>query len=185
MIASMPEGLSIEIRPLVRSRGWRLRLAAAGLAVAGLALVGAARLIQAWETGLRRGDFSDLPLPLLLALSLAVGLSTPLALAGLAALAFAEESIEVSRETVTIRTTAFERTRVSVIPRRLLECWRETRLPLSPWWTWSVRRLAARAGGRLIPLAGAVGPREKREIGLTLARATGRPLLGDFGRLVG
>jgi hypothetical protein len=32
------------------------------------------------------------------------------------------------------------------------------------------------------PLAGAAGPKEKRRIGLALARATGKPLVGDFGR---
>jgi hypothetical protein len=65
-----------------------------------------------------------------------------------------------------------------------LDCWRETWAPLPPWWSWSVTRLAARSGGRLHPIAGGAGPREKRGIGLALARATGRPLVGDFGRLI-
>jgi hypothetical protein len=184
-MARQPSGLTIEVRPLVRSRRWRVRLAAVGLAVAAASLFGAARLGHAWETGLHRGDFADLPLPALIALSVAVGLSTPLSLAGLAALAFAEERIEVTADAITIRTTAFERTRVRVIPRSQLEHWRETRLPLPPWWTWSVRRLAARVAGHLIPLGAALGPAEKREIGLALARATGRPLVGDFGRPIG
>lgn len=153
-----------------------------GLAVGAAALLGCYRLGQAWETGLRRLDFGDFPLPLLIALSLVLLVAAPLSLLGLAALAFAEESIEVDAESVTVRTSAFERTRVTRIARADLECWRETLWPLPPWWTLAVRRLAARAGGRLHPIAAAVGPREKRRIGEALAAATGRPLVGDFGR---
>jgi len=154
------------------------------VAVGAAALLGSARLGQAWETGLRRGDFGDLPLPLLILLTLAVLVSTPLALIGLSALAFAEERIEVGRQGITIERTAFERTRTQRLSSRDLECWRETYWPLPPWWTWSVRRLAARCAGRLYPVAAAAGPREKREIGIALARATGKPLLGDRGRPV-
>jgi hypothetical protein len=155
-----------------------------GIAVAGAALLGAMRLGQAWETGLRRGEFTDLPLPILIVLSAAVLISTPLALLGLAALAFAEERIEVGPEGITIERTAFERTRTDRFARRDLECWRETYLPLPPWWTWSVKRLAAREGRRLHPVAAAAGPREKRRIGEALAKATGKPLLGVSGRKV-
>ncbi len=117
-------------------------------------------------------------------MTLAVGVSTPLALAGLAALAFAEERIEVTPDRVSIRSTAFERTRVEVIARGDLDAWVETYRPLPPWWTWAFRRLAARAGRRLVPVAGAAGHAEKRAIGLALARATGLPLLGVSGRPV-
>jgi hypothetical protein len=154
------------------------------MAVGAAALLGSVRLGQAWETGLRRGDFGDLPLPLLVLLTLAVLVSTPLALIGLSALAFAEEWIEVGQQGITIERTAFERTRTQRLSSRDLECWRETYWPLPPWWTWSVRRLAARCAGRLYPVAAAAGPREKREIGIALARATGKPLLGDRGRPV-
>jgi hypothetical protein len=174
----------VQIRPLARSRAWRARMAAVGLAVAGAALLGSVRIGQAWEAGLRRWDFGDFPLPLLIFLTLAVLVSTPLALLGLAALAFAEERIEVGPDEVTVSTTAFERTRLRRIPIVQLECWRETYLPLPPWWTWAVKRLAASAGGRLHAVAGAAGPREKREIGEALARATGRELVGDFGRRI-
>lgn len=146
---------------------------------------GGARLGAAWEAGLRKGDFSDLPLPVLVGLSLSVGISAPLALLGVAALAFGEETIEVGREAITISTTAFERTRVQSLRTEDLECWRETIVPLPPWWTWAVQRLAARAAGRLHPLAGAASPKEKRAIGLALARATRKPLIGDFGRVIG
>ena len=148
----------------------------------GAAFFGGARLASAWETGLRRGDFSDLPLPILAALTAAVGLATPFALLGLAALAFAEESVEIDAEEIVIRTSAFERVAVRRIARADLECWRETFLPLPPWWTWAVERLAARASGRLLPLAGMAGPAEKRRIGAALARATGKPLVRDWGR---
>ena len=151
-------------------------------AVAAAALAGSIRLASAWENGLKRAEFSDLPLPVLLFLSLSVVGSAPLALVGLAALAFAEERIVVSPEEIRVDTTAWERTRTVTIRRSELECWRETRLPLPPWWTWAVTRLAARAGGRLHPLAGAAGPKEKRRIGVALARATGKPLLADFGK---
>ena len=57
-------------------------------------------------------------------------------------------------------------------------------MPLSPWWSWSVKRLAARSHGRLLPIAGGAGPKEKRAIGVALARATGRPLIADFGRVI-
>jgi hypothetical protein len=175
-------GVSIEIRPLVRSRAarWRLGLAAAGILAA--ALYGGGRLARVWETGLRRGAFEELPLTILLPMTFAVGVSTPLALLGLAALAFAEERIDVTPETVSIRTTAFERTRVHVIRRQDLEAWVETYRPLPPWWTWAFRRLAARAAGRLVPVAGAAGHAEKRAIAVQLARATGAPLLATSGR---
>jgi len=177
-------GLTIEIRPLVRSRAWRRRLLAGAAVVVAAALFGMARLVPLWETSLRRGSFGDLPLPLLVFLSVAVGLTTPLTLIGLAALSFVEETLEVTADEVVISTSAFERTRVRRIPLAGLDCWRETWAPLPPWWSWSVTRLAARSGGRLYPIAGGAGPREKRAIGLALARATGRPLVGDFGRVI-
>lgn len=183
-MASGPDGFVVEIRPLVRTRAGRVRLALLAAAVAVAALLGAARLAGAWEAGLRRGDFGDLPLPLLALLSAAVGAAAPVALAGLAALAFAEEKVEVRGDEIVFQRTAFERTRTVRIGRSELECWRETYLPLSPWWTWAVRRLAARAGGRLYPLAGAASAREKRAIGLALAKATERPLIGASGRVV-
>lgn len=172
----------MRLLPLAGRRSWRWRMALAAAVVAAAALAGSIRLAGAWENGLKRGEFSDLPLPILLLLSLSVVGSTPLALAGLAALAFAEERILVSPDEIRVDTTAWELTRTIRIPRSDLECWRETRLPLPPWWTWAVTRLAARASGRLHPLAGAAGPKEKRRIGLALARATGKPLVGDFGR---
>jgi len=146
-------------------------------------LFGGARLVSAWDSGLRKGDFSDLPLPALLALSIAVGLSTPFALLGLSALAFAEETVEVGPNEITIDTVVFETVRRKRIPRGDLVCWRETFVPLPPWWTWAVERLAARAGGRLLPLAGMAGPKEKRRIAAALSRATGKPIVRDFGRL--
>lgn len=184
LMTPLPGGLTIEIRPLVRSRAWRRRLLAGAVVVVGAALFGAARLVPLWETSLRKGTFADLPVPLLVFLTLAVGISTPLTLIGLAALAFAEETLEVTAEEVVISTTAFERTRVRRIPLSALDHWRETWAPLPPWWSWSVTRLAARAGGRLYPIAGGAGPREKRRIGLALVRATGRPLMADFGRVI-
>lgn len=166
----------------MRARSWRLRIAGIGVAVAGAALLGCARLFEAWESGLKRSDFSDLPLPLLIVLTLALLVSTPLALLGLAALAFGEESIEVDAREVVVRTTAFERTRIARIPREDLSCWRETLWPLPPWWTWTVKRLAAQAGGRLHPVAGGAGPGEKRAIAQALSAATGAPLIGVRGR---
>jgi len=183
-IAAERGGLTIDIRPLVRSLAWRRRFAALAAVVAGAALFGAARLVPLWETSLRRGSFSELPLPVLIFLTLAVGISTPLTLLGLAALAFAEERIAVDSHEIVISTTAFERTRVRRIPRDELDCWRETHLPLPPWWTWTVKRLAARSRDRFYPLAGGAGPKEKRAIGVALARATGRPLVADFGRMI-
>lgn len=173
----------IEIRPLVRSRAWRRRIGLGAGVVTAAALFGIARLVPLWETSLRRG-FTELPAPVLIFLSLAVGISTPLTLLGLAALAFAEERFDVGPDEVVISTSVFERTRERRIPLAELECWRETYAPLSPWWTWSVKRLAARAGGRLFPVAAGAGPKEKRAIGLALARATERPLVADFGRVV-
>jgi hypothetical protein len=184
-MTARPGGLSIEIRPLAGWRRWRWRLAAAALVVVATALFGAARLVPVWETSLKRGNFSELPFSVLVFLSLAIGVSTPLTLVGLAALAFSEETVEVDALEVVIATTTFERTRVRRIPLADLECWRETSVPLPPWWTWSVKRLAARSKGRLHPLAGGAGPKEKRAIGLALARATGRELVGDFGRVIG
>jgi hypothetical protein len=177
-------GVTVEIRPLVRSRGARWRLGLAGAVILSAALLGGARLARVWETGLRRGAFEELPLALLVPLTLAVGVSTPLALLGLAALAFAEERIEVTADTIEIQSTAFERTRVRVIRRQDLSAWVETYRPLAPWWTWAFRRLAARAGGRLVSVAGAAGHAEKRQIGLSLSRATGAPLISPSGRPV-
>jgi hypothetical protein len=137
-----------------------------------------------WETGLRRGAFEDLPLAVLVPLSLAVGVSTPIALAGLAAFAFAEERIEVTAESISIATTAFEATKRRVLPRRSLTAWVETYRPLPPWWTWAFRRLAARVDGRLVPLAGAALHREKRDVAVALSRATGAPLVDGAGRAI-
>ncbi|HEY7114816.1 MAG TPA: hypothetical protein VIA45_17945 [Thermoanaerobaculia bacterium] len=184
LILPAPGGLSIEILPLVRTRTARWRLGLLAAAVVAAALLGGQRIARVWEIGLRRGAFDELPLGLLVPLTLAVGVSTPLALAGLAALAFAEERIDVTAEDVVLRSTGLEKTRVRVIPRRDLAAWVETYRPLAPWWTWAFRRLAARAGGRLIPVAGAAGPVEKRAIALELARVTGVPLMDVGGRLV-
>lgn len=170
------------IPALAADRGWRLRMAVTAAVVAGAAVLGSMRLGHAWESALRRGDFGDLSLPLLVLLSVSVLVSAPLALVGLAALAFAEESIDVSPGEITIRTTVFEKTRTQRIPAAELEGWRETLWPLPPWWTWAVTRLAARWKGRLHPIAGAAGPKEKRRIGLALAAATGKALVGDRGR---
>lgn len=183
-MTARPGGLSIEIRPLAGWRPWRRRLTAAAIVVVAAAIVGAARLVPLWETSLKRGNFNELPLSLLVFLTLAVGISTPLTLLGLAALAFSEETVEVDAHEVVISTTTFERTRVRRIPLAELDCWRETSVPLPPWWSWSVKRLAARSKGRLYPLAGGAGPKEKRAIGLALARGTARPLVGDFGRVI-
>jgi hypothetical protein len=185
VVTARPGGLSIEIRPLAGWKRWRRRLMGAALVVVAAALFGAARLVPLWETSLKKGNFSELPFSLLVFLTLAVGISTPLTLMGLAALAFSEETVEVDSHEVVIATTTFERTRVLRIPLAELDCWRETSVPLPPWWSWSVKRLAARSNGRLHPLAGGAGPREKRAIGLALARATGRALVGDFGRVIG
>jgi hypothetical protein len=184
LILPRPGGLTIEIRPLVRSRAWRRRLTAGAVVVIAASLFGMSRLVPLWESSLRRGSFSDLPLPVLIVLSLAVGITTPVTLVGLAALAFVEERIEVDPSAVVVSTTAFEKTRRLTISRGELDYWRETYVPLSPWWSWSVKRLAVRSGGVSFPIAGGAGPREKREIGLALARATGRPLVADFGRVI-
>ena len=181
-ITPLPSGVRVEIRPLVRRRRDRIRLLLVASLLVAAAFFGGARLASAWESTLRKGDASELPLPVLALLSLAVGVSTPLALVGLAALAFAEETVEVESDEIVIRTQAFERTTVRRIRREDLECWRETLLPLPPWWTWAVERLAARSGGHLTPIAGMAGPREKRRIARALARATGKPLVKDFGR---
>ncbi|MCA1581885.1 MAG: hypothetical protein LC796_10940 [Acidobacteria bacterium] len=181
-IMPLASGLRIEIGPLVRRRRDRLRLLGVAAALLTATLFGGARLVSAWDSGLRKGDFSDLPLSALLALSIAVGVSTPFALLGLSALAFAEETVVVGPDEIVIETAVFERITRTRIARDGLECWRETFVPLPPWWTWAVERLAARAGGRLLPLAGMAGPKEKRRIAEALARATGKPIVRDFGR---
>lgn len=168
----------------MRTRAARWRLGFLAATVLAAALAGGTRLSRVWEGSLRRGGFTELPLAALLPMTLAVGVSTPLALAGIAALAFAEERIDVTTEQISIRTTAFERTRIQTIPRRDLIAWVETYRPLPPWWTWAFRRLAAHVGTRLVPVAGAAGHSEKRAIGLRLARATGVELLGVSGRPV-
>lgn len=181
-ITPLPSGVRVEIRPLVRRRRDRVRLLLVAAVLVAAAFFGGARLASAWEATLKKGDSSELPLPVLALLSVAVGVSTPLALVGLAALAFAEETVDVESDEIVIRTQAFERTTVRRIRREELECWRETLLPLPPWWTWAVERLAARSGGHLTPIAGMAGPREKRRIARALARATGKPVVRDFGR---
>jgi hypothetical protein len=103
---------------------------------------------------------------------------------GLAALVFAEESIHVGYDAVTIRRSAWEHARVRRLPRAEIECWRGTYLPLPPWWTWAVVRLAARSGGRLEPVAAAAGPKEKRRIAEALSHATQRPIVTDREALV-
>jgi hypothetical protein len=177
-------GLRIEIRPLARTGGGRLRLATAAAVVLGAALYGGAHLSQAWESGLRKGSYDDVPLALLVAMTLAVAVATPLSFVGLSALAFAEETIAVGPDAVTIETATFEKIRLRSIPLSELRCWRETYLPLPPWWTWALKRLAARLDDRYEPLAGAAGPRDKRLIAMALVKATGKPLVDDWGRTV-
>lgn len=174
----------MEIRPFARTRRGRASLAAAAVVVLAGALYGASHLVEAWETGFKAGRFSELPLPVLIALTLTIAVSTPLAFIGISTLAFAEETIAVGAETVVITTAAFETIRVRRIALEQLRCWRETYLPLPPWWTWAVKRLAARVDGRFEPLAGAAGPKDKRRIGIALAEATGKPLLDDRGRRI-
>src|ERR1700674_2582569 len=157
LITPLPSGLHIEIRPLVRRQRDRLRLSPTAGALVGAGFFGGIRLACAWEAGLHKGDFGDFPFPLLAVLTAAVGLAAPLALLGLAALAFAEETVDVRPDEIVIETTAFERTTVRRIYRAELECWRETFLPLPPWWTWAVERLAAPARGRVLPLARLAG----------------------------
>jgi hypothetical protein len=181
-IDARPEGLSVEIRPFARTRRGRGWLAAVAVVVLAAALFGAAHLANAWEAGFRAGRFNELPLPVLIALTITVAVSTPLAFVGISALAFAEETISVGREEITITTAAFERVRIRRIRRPDLRGWKETYVPLSPWWTWAVKRLAARLDDGLVPIAGAAGPKDKRRIGIALAQATGLPLSDDFGR---
>src|SRR6202162_4591775 len=144
VIRAGPVGLRIEIRPLARTGGGRLRLAAAAAVVLGAALYGGAHLSQAWESGLKKGSYDDVPLAVLVAMTLAVAVATPLSFVGLSALAFAEETIAVGPEAVTIETATFEKIRSRRIPLSELRCWRATYLPLPPWWTWALKRLAAR-----------------------------------------
>jgi hypothetical protein len=184
VIRAGPAGLRIEIRPLARTGGGRLRLAAAAAVLLGAALYGAAHLGDVWESGLKKGSYDDVPLGVLVALTLAVAVATPLSFVGLSALAFTEETIAVGPEAVTIETATFEKTRVRRIPLSELRCWRETYLPLPPWWTWAFKRLAARVDDRFEPLAGAAGPKEKRLIAMALAEATGKPVVDDWGRTV-
>jgi len=66
VITATPAGLEIRILPLAGRRAWRWRMALAAGAVAAAALAGSIRLAGAWENGLRRGEFVDLPLPILL-----------------------------------------------------------------------------------------------------------------------
>jgi len=181
-IETKPREVTVEIRPFARTRRGRVGLGAAAAVILGAALYGGAHLADAWEAGLKSGKFTELPLPVLISLTLTIAVSTPFAFVGISALAFAEETIAVGPEEVTITTAAFERVRVRRIARRQLSCWRETYLPLPPWWTWAVKRLAARVGDRLEPVAGSASPKDKRRIGIALAQATGRPLIGDFGR---
>jgi hypothetical protein len=184
IIRSGAEGLRIEIRPLARTGGGRFRLAVVAAVVLGAALYGAAHLGEAWESGLKKGSYEDLPLPVLIGLTLAVAVATPFAFIGLSAVAFSEETIAVGPGEVTVETATFENVRVRRIPLADLRCWRETYLPLPPWWTWALKRLAARVEDRFEPVAGAAGPKDKRSIGLALSRATGKPLLDDRGRRI-
>jgi hypothetical protein len=183
-IDARPEGLTVEIRPFARSRRGRASLATTSVVVLAAALYGASHLVEAWETGFKAGRFADLPLPVLIFLTLTIGVSTPLAFIGISTLAFAEETITVEPDSVVITTAAFEKIRVRRIAVEDLRCWRETYIPLSPWWTWAVKRLAARLDDRFEPVAGAAGPKDKRRIGIALAEATGKPLLDDFGRQI-
>ena len=64
-----------EILPLARTRGGRARLAAVSGVVLAATLYGAAPLGEAWESGLRRGEFADLPIGVLVALTAAVAVS--------------------------------------------------------------------------------------------------------------
>ncbi|MFN2387364.1 MAG: hypothetical protein ABR576_13940 [Thermoanaerobaculia bacterium] len=68
-ILPRPDGLTVEIQPLVRMRGARVRLLLVTVLVLAGALVAAARLGRAWDQGLRRGTFSDLPVAVLIALT--------------------------------------------------------------------------------------------------------------------
>lgn len=184
LIRTGTEGLRIEIRPLARTAAGRVRVGAAAAVVLGAALYGTAHLGEAWEAGLKKGSYDELSLGILIALTLAVAVATPFAFIGLSALAFSEETISVGPDEVTVETAAFENIRVRRIPLADLRCWRETYLPLAPWWTWALKRLAARVVDRLEPVAGAAGPKEKRLIAIALARATGKPLLDDWGRTI-
>jgi hypothetical protein len=176
-LQATPLGYQIAIDPLIRQPRWRR--AAVILGVAGLAalLFAARRIMESWEHLLR--GVADVPLGWLAFLTLACFASVPATAVGMIRLLWTEEFLtilgdRVRREVATTGSTSVEEWEIE-----RLDCWRRTLLPLRPWWTWTVVRLAARVDGKLCPVGVATRDKEKKYLAELLARQTGRPIITD------
>ena len=154
-----PESVRIEIAPPVSSPPLARRLVAAASLLALGTFVAVLRLSSEWhQTAAGRGN---LPPGALGVLSLAVLCGAPAAFFGLAALFFAEETLDVRPREIVREIALFGRGDRRRCPRdastRLL--W--TNRPVAPWWTWTFRRLAIVHGEEKIGIGATLGNSEK------------------------
>jgi hypothetical protein len=176
-LQATPLGFEIAIDPLIRQPRWRRAAVLFGAATFGALLFAARRLFESWEHVLR--GMPDLPTAWLALLTLACFAAVPATSVGIIHLLSTEEFLTVSEDRVRREVAMAGRTVVEEWDIERLECWRRTILPLRPWWTWTVVRLAARVNGKLFPVGVATRDKEKKYLAELLARHTGRPVVTD------
>lgn len=162
-----PESVRIEIAPPVSSPALARRLIVAASLLAIGTFVAVLRLSSEWhQLAMGRGN---LPPGALGILSLAVLCGAPAAFFGLAALFFAEETLDVRPGEIVREIALFGRGDRLRCPRdgqtRLV--W--TNRPVAPWWTWTFRRLAIVHGPQRIGIGATLGNSEKSALASLIA----------------
>ena len=161
-------GVRVEIAPPVSSAPLRRRLVAASAVLAAGTLLGAIRLAGEWR--LLAFGRASLPLPALLATTVAVLAGAPAALFGLVALFFAEETLEIDGSAIVREISIFGAGERRTLPRTPATRLFWTTRPVPPWWTWTFRRLALASGGERLGVGATLGNAEKEALERVIRR---------------
>jgi len=157
-----PNGVRIEILPPISSPPLARRFYAAGSVIALGSILAVLRIAAEWRQVANGRD--TVPLLLLAALTAAVVLGSPFALFGLAALLFAEETLEIGSAEIVREIAVFGRESRRPLPRAGGTAVRWTTWPVAPWWTWTFKRLALVSGRERMGVGATLGNSEKREL---------------------
>lgn len=155
-------GVRIEIAPPISSGPLARRFVAAGAVIAIGSLLAIFRITSEWHHVATGRD--SVPLAALLALTAAVLVGSPLALFGLAALLFAEETLAIGPDEIVREIAVFGREDRRPLPRTSETAILWTTKPVAPWWTWTFKRLALVSGPEKMGVGATLGNSEKREL---------------------